>query len=63
MSFSILVNIYGSKEMFINEYRQLLAERLLQTTDYNTTGEVVLLVYVCVVCVCVCVRACVGVSE
>lgn len=37
---SILVNIYGSKEMFINEYRQLLAERLLQTTDYNTTGEV-----------------------
>ena len=50
MSFSILVNIYGSKEMFINEYRQLLAERLLQTTDYNTTGEVV--------CVCVCTRAC-----
>ncbi|XP_065919017.1 anaphase-promoting complex subunit 2-like isoform X2 [Dysidea avara] len=37
---SILVNIYGSKEMFINEYRQLLAERLLQMTDYDTTGEV-----------------------
>jgi len=26
--------------MFINEYRQLLAERLLQLTDYDTTGEV-----------------------
>ena len=45
--------------MFINEYRQLLAERLLQTTDYNTTGEVVYMIlcvlsvvcmYVCCVC-------------
>ena len=37
--------------MFINEYRQLLAERLLQNTDYNTTGEVVYMI-LCVLCMC-----------
>ncbi len=37
---SLLVNIYGSREMFVNEYRNLLADRLLQNTGYNTSREV-----------------------
>ncbi|GFV99029.1 anaphase-promoting complex subunit 2 [Trichonephila clavipes] len=35
----ILVNIYGSKELFVNEYRSLLADRILTTFSYNTDKE------------------------
>jgi anaphase-promoting complex subunit 2 len=31
-----LVNIYGSKELFVNEYRSMLADRLLEKTDFDT---------------------------
>ena len=48
--FSILVNIYGSQEMFVIEYRNLLADRLLQSLNYDTTKEV---------CVCMCVCVCI----
>jgi len=37
---SMLVGIYGSKELFVNEYRILLADKLLQNLDYNTNREV-----------------------
>eukprot|EP00731_Ephydatia_muelleri_P024290 Em0016g561a len=37
---SLLVNIYGSREMFVNEYRNLLANRLLQSLNYDTCREV-----------------------
>ncbi|TYZ62631.1 hypothetical protein PybrP1_006910 [[Pythium] brassicae (nom. inval.)] len=36
----ILVNIYGSKELFVNEYRMMLADKLLQNLDYNTDRDV-----------------------
>ena len=36
----ILVNIYGSKELFVNEYRSLLADRILTTFSYNTEREI-----------------------
>ncbi|EQC42222.1 hypothetical protein, variant [Saprolegnia diclina VS20] len=36
---SILVNIYGSKELFVNEYRLMLADRLLVNRDYNTDRD------------------------
>ena len=34
---SMLVNIYGSKELFVNEYRTLLADRLL--THFHSATE------------------------
>uniref|UniRef100_T1IXP7 Anaphase-promoting complex subunit 2 n=1 Tax=Strigamia maritima TaxID=126957 RepID=T1IXP7_STRMM len=37
---SMLVNIYGSKEMFINEYRTLLADRIITTFNYDTCREI-----------------------
>lgn len=37
---SMLITIYGSKELFVNEYRSLLSERLLALTDYNVDKEV-----------------------
>ena len=33
---SLLVSIYGSKEIFIDEYRTVLAHRLLHQLNYNT---------------------------
>lgn len=33
---SLLVSIYGSKDIFIDEYRGVLADRLLQQLNYNT---------------------------
>ncbi|KAL3697240.1 hypothetical protein R1sor_011316 [Riccia sorocarpa] len=36
----ILVGIYGSKELFVNEYRVLLAEKLLNKTDYDTERNI-----------------------
>lgn len=38
--FSLLVNIYGSCEMFVSEYRNLLADRLLQMCSYDVSREV-----------------------
>ena len=39
---SMLVNIYGSKELFVNEYRSLLSNRLLSTShfSYETDKEI-----------------------
>jgi len=37
---SLLVNIYGSKELFVNEYCQLLADRLLSQFTFNTEKEI-----------------------
>lgn len=36
----MLVNVYGSKELFVNEYRTLLADRLLTQFSYNTEKEI-----------------------
>lgn len=36
----MLVGIYGSKDMFVNEYRILLADKLLANQDYVTDSEV-----------------------
>lgn len=36
-----LVSIYGSTELFIAEYRSVLAEKLLDTITYNTDAELV----------------------
>lgn len=37
---SMLVNVYGSKELFVNEYRTLLADRLLAQSAINTEREI-----------------------
>lgn len=37
---SMVINIYGSKEVFVNEYRNLLAERLLLNLDFNIEKEI-----------------------
>ncbi|CAH1389815.1 unnamed protein product [Nezara viridula] len=37
---SMLVTVYGSKEMFVHEYRNLLADRLLTQYSYNTEKEI-----------------------
>ena len=37
---SMLVNIYGSKELFVNEYRSLLSNRLLSQFSYDTDKEI-----------------------
>ncbi|KAM4695891.1 anaphase-promoting complex subunit 2 [Rhinophrynus dorsalis] len=37
---SLLVSIYSSKELFINEYRSLLADRLLQQYSYSSEREI-----------------------
>jgi anaphase-promoting complex subunit 2 len=37
---AMLVSIYGSKELFVNEYRIMLADKLLANLDYNTDKEV-----------------------
>lgn len=37
---SLLVNVYGSKELFVNEYRTLLADRLLAQNNINTEKEI-----------------------
>jgi anaphase-promoting complex subunit 2 len=35
----MLVDIYGSKELFINEYRTMLAEKLLSKSNYDAERE------------------------
>ena len=37
---SILVNIYGSKALFVSEFRSMLADKLLTASDYETDREV-----------------------
>ncbi|ETV65032.1 hypothetical protein, variant [Aphanomyces astaci] len=37
---SSLVGIYGNPSAFVNEYRMMLAERLLMSTDFNTDRDV-----------------------
>lgn len=37
---SMVVDIYGSKELFVNEYKNLLAERLLLHLDSSTDKEI-----------------------
>jgi len=37
---SMLVNIYGSKKIFVNEYRSLLSNRLLTNWSYDTEKEI-----------------------
>ena len=37
---SMLVNIYGSKELFVNEYRTLLADRILTHFNYDTVKDI-----------------------
>lgn len=37
---SMLVNVYGSKELFVNEYRTLLADRLLSQLSCDTEKEI-----------------------
>ena len=36
----MVVRIYGSKEMFVNEYRNLLASRLLNQLSFDTDREI-----------------------
>lgn len=36
----MLVNVYGSKELFVNEYRTLLADRLLSQLTCDTEREI-----------------------
>ena len=36
----MLVNIYGSKELFVNEYQTLLADRILTHFNYDTQKEI-----------------------
>lgn len=36
----MVVDIYGSKEMFVNEYRNLLADRLLIQLDFYPEKEI-----------------------
>lgn len=37
---ALLVSIYGSTDLFVNEYRAMLADRLLHNLDYNIDSEV-----------------------
>ena len=36
----MFVNVYGSKEFFVNEYRTLLAKHLLSQYSYDTEKEI-----------------------
>ena len=35
-----MVNIYGSKDIFVNDYRSLLSNRLLAHCSYDTEKEI-----------------------
>ena len=37
---SMLVNIYGSKELFVSEYKTLLADRILSTFNFEMAREI-----------------------
>jgi len=38
--FGMLISIYGTKELFLSEYRAILSEKLLGKKDYDTEREV-----------------------
>ena len=40
---SMLVNIYGSKSVFISEYMTILADRILQQFNFDTQEEIMYL--------------------
>ena len=44
--FSMLVNVYGSKDLFVSEYRTLLADRILTSFNYDTEKEVIACTFV-----------------
>lgn len=44
--FSMLVNVYGSKDLFVSEYRTLLADRILSSFNYDTEKEVIACTFV-----------------
>ena len=44
--FSMLVNVYGSKDLFVSEYRTLLADRILSSFNYDTEKEVIVCTFV-----------------
>jgi anaphase-promoting complex subunit 2 len=37
---SMLVNIYGSRKVFIQEYRKILADRILENFDFSLEREI-----------------------
>lgn len=37
---TMLVNLYGSQQAFINEYQNMLAEKLMSAKDYNIDEEI-----------------------
>ena len=37
---SMLIHIYGGKERFLKEYKEMLKDRLCEITDFEVTGEV-----------------------
>ncbi len=37
---TMLVNIYGSKDLFVNEYKSLLGDRLLSSFSFNMEKEI-----------------------
>ncbi|KAL3822906.1 hypothetical protein ACHAXA_010689 [Cyclostephanos tholiformis] len=37
---AMLVGIYGSKDLFVNEYRNMLADKLLDNLEFNTDKDV-----------------------
>ena len=37
---SMLISVYGSQDLFVNEYRTLLADRLLSQMNYHTEREI-----------------------
>ena len=43
----MLVNIYGSKDLFVSEYRTLLADRILSSFNYDTEKEVTISILYC----------------
>ena len=44
--FSMLVNVYGSKDLFVSEYRTPLADRILSSFNYDTEKEVIACTFV-----------------
>lgn len=42
----MLVNVYGSKDLFVSEYRTLLADRILSSFNYDTEKEVIACTFV-----------------
>ena len=50
--FGLLVKVYGSTDLFVDEYREMLAKRLLQSPDFKVDGEVWVVDVHCAVVAC-----------